>query len=73
MTECGPVPPPSEKATTGEVSQSELRAQLLDFVRKIAGLDDGWIENANINLMRATLRECRAEARAIIDGIEGRS
>jgi hypothetical protein len=39
----------------------------LDFVRNVAGFDDGLLTTPDLNLLRATLREWRSEARAILD------
>ena len=39
---------------------------LLDIARNVAGFDDGLLKSADLNLIRATLREWRDEARAAI-------
>lgn len=40
---------------------------LMDFVRNVAGFDDGLLTTPDLNVLRTTLREWRAEARAILD------
>lgn len=39
-----------------------------DLVRNVAALDDRVLMSADVNLLRATLREFRDQARAIADG-----
>jgi hypothetical protein len=44
--------------------------RLRDFARNVAGFDDGLLTTPDLNLLRATLKEWRSEARAILDSHE---
>lgn len=46
---------------------------MVDLARNVAAFDDSLLRNADLNVLRATLREFREQARAIIDQIEGRA
>ena len=50
-----------------ELSQRMYKAPA-DLVRNVAALDDRVLMSADVNLLRATLREFRDQARAIADG-----
>ena len=46
---------------------------MLDFAQNVGGFDDRLLLSADLNMIRATLREWRDEARAAIAKAEGRS
>lgn len=50
-----------------ELSQRMYKAPA-DLLRNVAALDDRVLMSADVNLLRATLREFRDQARAIADG-----
>jgi hypothetical protein len=51
-----------------EFARLEARiADLEDLARNVGGFDDGLLHSADLNLLRATLREFRDEARKLLD------
>lgn len=41
--------------------------QFWDLVRNLAGMDDRFIEHSNRELLQSTLKELRADARALLN------
>lgn len=50
---------------------AEQRAELLDFARDVAGLDDGALTRADLNYFRSLILEWRGSARAALAKAEG--
>lgn len=49
----------------------ELVVEAMDLVRNVGGFDDSLLVTSDLNLLRATLREWRDQARAILDAAPG--
>jgi hypothetical protein len=50
----------------------DIDALTVDFIHNVAGLDDGWLDGAPIDVLRDLVREYRAQAWAIIRHVDAR-